>query len=36
MLEGTIVPGSQLVLDVFDDVVVFRKARKNERVEEPA
>ncbi|WP_020567189.1 ATP-dependent chaperone ClpB [Neolewinella persica] len=36
MLEGDIQPGSQLVLDVFDDVVVFRKARKNERVEEPA
>jgi ATP-dependent Clp protease ATP-binding subunit ClpB len=36
MLEGNIQPGSQLVLDVFDDVVVFRKARENERVEEPA
>jgi len=34
MLAGDIQPGSQLVLDVFDDVVVFRKARENERVAE--
>ncbi|PHN07962.1 ATP-dependent chaperone ClpB [Flavilitoribacter nigricans] len=34
MLEGTIEPDSHMVLDVFDDVVVFRKAVKPE--EEPA
>jgi len=34
MLEGSITPGSQMVLDVFDDVVVFRKARETERVAE--
>lgn len=34
MLEGTIEPNSHIVLDVFDDVVVFRKAVKPE--EEPA
>ncbi|MEM9930772.1 MAG: AAA family ATPase, partial [Bacteroidota bacterium] len=36
MLEGSILAGSQMVLDVFDDVVVFRKARENERVTETA
>ncbi|NJC27737.1 ATP-dependent chaperone ClpB [Neolewinella antarctica] len=30
MLAGSIQPGSELVLDVFDNVVVFRKARENE------
>lgn len=30
MLEGTIEPESHIVLDVFDDVVVFRKAVKAE------
>ncbi len=30
MLEGTIHPGQHLVLDVFDNVVVFRKAIKDE------
>ncbi|MEM9528376.1 MAG: AAA family ATPase, partial [Bacteroidota bacterium] len=34
MLEGSITPGSQMVLDVFDDVVVFRKARETERMAE--
>lgn len=34
MLEGSITPGSQIVLDVFDDVVVFRKARETERLAE--
>lgn len=34
MLEGTIEANSHIVLDVFDDVVVFRKAVKPE--EEPA
>ncbi|MEL7221171.1 MAG: hypothetical protein AAGJ93_07625, partial [Bacteroidota bacterium] len=32
MLAGTITPGSQMVLDVFDDVVVFRKAIKKEEL----
>ncbi len=36
MLEGSVTPGSQLVLDVFDDVVVFRKARENERMAQEA
>ena len=36
MLAGDITPGSELVLDVFDDVVVFRKARENEPVVELA
>jgi ATP-dependent Clp protease ATP-binding subunit ClpB len=35
MLEGTIQPGSQIVLDVFGDVVVFRQARESERVAGP-
>jgi len=35
MLENTVVPGSQLVLDVFDDLVVFRQAREQERVPKP-
>ncbi len=35
MLAGDITSGSQLVLDVFDDVVVFRNARANERIVEP-
>ena len=30
MLQGDIQPGSHIVLDEFDDVVVFRKARKEE------
>ncbi|MEM9259224.1 MAG: hypothetical protein AAGA62_06220, partial [Bacteroidota bacterium] len=34
MLAGSITPGSQMVLDVFDDVVVFRKARDTERIAE--
>jgi len=34
MLAGDITPGSELVLDVFDDVVVFRKARESERTVE--
>ncbi|MEO0731635.1 MAG: ATP-dependent chaperone ClpB [Bacteroidota bacterium] len=36
MLEGSIVPGSEMVLDVFGDVVVFRKARAGEAVAETA
>jgi ATP-dependent Clp protease ATP-binding subunit ClpB len=32
MLESSVTPGSQLVLDVFDDVVVFRQAREQEQV----
>ncbi|MTB53386.1 ATP-dependent chaperone ClpB [Lewinella sp. W8] len=36
MLEGSVQAGSQMVLDVFDDVVVFRKARENERIAETA
>ena len=36
LLENSVVPGSQLVLDVFDDVVVFRQARESERVTETA
>jgi ATP-dependent Clp protease ATP-binding subunit ClpB len=32
MLQGDIQPGSQVVLDVFGDVVVFRQAREGERV----
>ncbi len=32
MLEGNVRSGSQVVLDVFDDVVVFRQAREAERV----
>jgi ATP-dependent Clp protease ATP-binding subunit ClpB len=35
MLEKSVLPGSQLVLDVFDDVVVFRQAREQERVAVP-
>lgn len=35
MLENSIPAGSQLVLDVFNDVVVFRQAREQERVTEP-
>jgi len=35
MLSGDIASGSQLVLDVFDGLVVFRNARDNERVAEP-
>lgn len=35
MLENSVTPGSQLVLDVFDDVVVFRQARDQERITEP-
>ncbi|THH37732.1 ATP-dependent chaperone ClpB [Neolewinella litorea] len=31
MLQGDIQPGSQVVLDVFGDVVVFRQARAGER-----
>ena len=31
MLQGDLQPGSQIVLDVFGDVVVFRKAREGER-----
>ena len=34
MLEGGVTAGSQLVLDVFDDVVVFRQAREQERIPE--
>jgi len=34
MLENKVEPGSQLVLDVFDDVVVFRNARESERIAE--
>ncbi|MEL6274127.1 MAG: ATP-dependent chaperone ClpB [Bacteroidota bacterium] len=30
LLEGNIVPNSHLVLDVFDDLVVFRQARPDE------
>ncbi|HMQ59894.1 MAG TPA: ATP-dependent chaperone ClpB [Flavilitoribacter sp.] len=30
MLEGSVTPGSRIVLDVFDDVVVFRHATKKE------
>ena len=36
MLSGDVQPGSELVLDVFDGVVVFRGARDNERVMEIA
>jgi ATP-dependent Clp protease ATP-binding subunit ClpB len=36
MLEGSVTAGSHMVLDVFDGVVVFRKARDNERVAETA
>ena len=36
MLAGAIPPGSELVLDVFDDKVVFRQARENERALEIA
>ncbi|WP_116127738.1 ATP-dependent chaperone ClpB [Lewinella sp. IMCC34183] len=36
MLQNEIKPGSQVVLDVFGDVVVFRQARENERVKETA
>jgi ATP-dependent Clp protease ATP-binding subunit ClpB len=32
ILESSVTPGSQLVLDVFDDVVVFRQAREQEQV----
>ena len=32
ILESSVPPGSQLVLDVFDDVVVFRQAREQEQV----
>ena len=32
MLQGDVVAGSQIVLDVFGDVVVFRQAREGERV----
>lgn len=32
MLEGSIEPNSHIVLDVFDDVVVFRKAVKPEEI----
>jgi ATP-dependent Clp protease ATP-binding subunit ClpB len=32
LLDGTVTPGNQLVLDVFDGVVVFRKARNEEKV----
>jgi ATP-dependent Clp protease ATP-binding subunit ClpB len=32
ILESSVAPGSQLVLDVFDDVVVFRQAREQEQV----
>ncbi len=32
MLDGSITTGSQIVLDVFDDVVVFRKAIKEEEL----
>jgi ATP-dependent Clp protease ATP-binding subunit ClpB len=35
MLDNSVAPGSQLVLDVFDGLVVFRKAREQERVSEP-
>jgi ATP-dependent Clp protease ATP-binding subunit ClpB len=35
MLQGDIQPGSQIVLDVFGDVVVFRQARESERVADP-
>ena len=36
MLQGDLRPGSQIVLDVFGDVVVFRQARAGERtVSEP-
>ncbi len=34
MLANEIQPGSQLVLDVFNDLVVFRNARETERVAE--
>ncbi|OAV43323.1 ATP-dependent chaperone ClpB [Lewinella sp. 4G2] len=34
MLAGDILPGSRMVLDVFDDVVVFRKEREQEQVVE--
>ena len=36
MLQGDVQPGSELVLDVFDDVVVFRKARAGEHAMEIA
>ena len=36
MLQNEIQPGSQIVLDVFGDVVVFRQAREGERVTETA
>ncbi|MEL7160623.1 MAG: AAA family ATPase, partial [Bacteroidota bacterium] len=36
MLEGSVIAGSEMVLDVFGDVVVFRKARENEAVAEIA
>lgn len=36
MLQNDIQPGSQVVLDVFDDVVVFRQARETERVGQTA
>ena len=32
MLQGEVKAGGQFVLDVFGDVVVFRKAREGERV----
>ncbi|WP_116106288.1 ATP-dependent chaperone ClpB [Lewinella sp. IMCC34191] len=36
MLQNDILPGSQIVLDVFGDVVVFRQAREGERIAETA
>jgi hypothetical protein len=32
MLRDEVVPGSYIVLDVFDDVVVFRQAIKEEEL----
>jgi ATP-dependent Clp protease ATP-binding subunit ClpB len=32
LLDGSVTPGSHLMLDVFDDVVVFRQARKEEAI----